>query len=101
MRCLWKEEQEMLLQSYDGQQALTLGGDGRHSTVGHSAVYCTYTVQDCSSRKLLNIEQIHVSVLKKYIIVHNSACNYNASTFSYVSCQWNDIAGLRGVSFSH
>ena len=53
----------MLIQSAAQAEQLTLGGDGRHSTVGHCAVYCTYTVQNCKDRKLINFEQVHVSIL--------------------------------------
>lgn len=61
IRKVWSKQQDQVVSNIsDG--TLEVAGDGRHSTVGHSAVYCTYSLQDCQTRKLINIEQIHVSI---------------------------------------
>ena len=59
---VWRQKQQEHLESLRGEKVV-LGGDGRHSTVGHSAMYCTYSVQDNASRKIVNAVQVHVSIL--------------------------------------
>ena len=62
IRYVWRQKQQEHLESLRGEKVV-LGGDGRHSTVGHSAMYCTYSVQDNASRKIVNAVQVHVSIL--------------------------------------
>ena len=38
-----------------------LSGDARHSQVGHSAMQCTYSVQDCSTGRIVHVEQAYAS----------------------------------------
>ena len=43
----WKEDQEQLIESVEDGE-IHVAGDGRHSTVGHRALYCSYSIQDSS-----------------------------------------------------
>ena len=43
IRYVWRQKQQEHLESVRGEKVV-LGGNGRHSTVGHSAMYCTYSV---------------------------------------------------------
>ena len=61
MRYVWRQKQQEHLESLRGEKVV-IGGDGRHTTVGHSAMYCTYSVQDNASRKIVNTVQAHVSI---------------------------------------
>lgn len=70
IRYLWKLKQEDFVKELKERgRDLVVGGDGRHSTVGKSALYCTYSVQDCESRKIINVEQVYVSILDVYAIL--------------------------------
>ena len=51
------------------EEKVVLGSDGRHSTVRHSAKYCTYNLQDNASRKIVNMVQVYVSIL-----LHSLCC---------------------------
>ena len=62
IRCVWRQKQQEHLESLTGEKVV-LCGDGRHSTVSHSTMYCTYSVQDNASRKIINTVQVHVSIL--------------------------------------
>ena len=50
---VWRQKQQEHLESLRGEKVV-LGGDGRHSTVGQSTLYCTYSAQDNASRKIVN-----------------------------------------------
>lgn len=56
----------MLEEVRRANRPLILAGDGRHSTVGKSAMYCTYSTQDCVTKKILNVEQVYVSKIMQY-----------------------------------
>ena len=43
----WHSYQEKILDSLQGKE-VTLAGDGRHDSMGHSAKYCTYTMFCCT-----------------------------------------------------
>ena len=63
VHCVWRQKQ----QEHLGDKKLVIGGDGRHSTVGHSAMYCTYSGQSRASCKIVSVEQVHESLL---FVVH-------------------------------
>ena len=69
IRYVWRQKQQEHLESLRGKQELVLGGDGRHSTVGHCALYYTYSVKDTASRKLVHVEQVHVSICHHYSLI--------------------------------
>ena len=56
-----RQQEDLLLSVAERDEPLVVGGDGRHDSSGKCAVYCTYSIQDISTRKILNTEQIHVS----------------------------------------
>ena len=62
IRYVWRQKQQKHLESLRGEKVV-LGGNGRHSTIGNSDMYCTYSVQDNASCKIVNTVQVHVSIL--------------------------------------
>ncbi|XP_055999261.1 uncharacterized protein LOC125649364 [Ostrea edulis] len=50
----WREEQLGTVESLQGQEIIALG-DGRNDSPGHSAQYCTYSIMDNSSKKIISI----------------------------------------------
>ena len=61
IRHVWERKQRAELQRLRECERVVLGGDGRCSQVGHSAMHCTYSMQDCSTGKIVHVEQVHVS----------------------------------------
>ncbi|XP_062581910.1 uncharacterized protein LOC134243692 [Saccostrea cucullata] len=50
----WKDEQMEVFHQMEGQSIVALG-DGRNDSPGHSAQYCTYTMMDNSTKKIVSI----------------------------------------------
>lgn len=72
---VWQKKQRAELERLrvdqrNDQFQLVLGGDGCFSQMGRSAVHGTYTVQDCSTNKIINVEQVHVSRIQKCFMVY-------------------------------
>ena len=56
---VWKSEQEMLLTNLQSSsKKLTLGGDGRCDSPGHSAKYGSYSVLDLDINKVIEMELV-------------------------------------------
>ncbi|XP_069138377.1 uncharacterized protein [Argopecten irradians] len=51
---LWKEQQASLLSHFEGRDVV-LAGDGRMDSPGHSAQYCTYSLMELDSNKIMSI----------------------------------------------
>eukprot|EP00794_Sanderia_malayensis_P021111 gene21111-23177_t len=54
---LWKEHQLEILSKYKNEK-LTIGGDGRNDTPGHTAKYGSYSVMDLDSNKILDVQLV-------------------------------------------
>ncbi|XP_031755428.1 uncharacterized protein LOC108644833 isoform X2 [Xenopus tropicalis] len=51
----WKKEQAAIMKSLSGQ-SVALAGDGQYDSPGHSAKYCTYSMMDLMSKKIVHFE---------------------------------------------
>ena len=51
---MWKSQQLALLSGFKDQKKLSLSGDGRADSPGHSAKYGSYTVIEMSCNKVLD-----------------------------------------------
>ena len=59
---VWSEEQSVLLaQSKARSTSLSIGGDGRADSPGHSAKYGSYGIIDLHTNKVLHIELVQVN----------------------------------------
>ena len=72
---VWNESQTSLLSECVSNGLLTIGGDCRADSPGHSAKYGSYGVIDLSSNKV-----IHVELVQIYI------CNMYYTTLCYKCC---------------
>ena len=62
IRNVWKVSQHSLLESLSGMgKKLTVGGDARCCSPGHSAKYSSYSVMDLKSSKILDVQLIQVN----------------------------------------
>lgn len=58
---VWSQEQSRLLaQSKAQSTSLSIGGDGRADSPGHSAKYGSYGIIDLNTNKVLHIELVQV-----------------------------------------
>ncbi|XP_052820913.1 uncharacterized protein LOC128246652 [Mya arenaria] len=51
----WQEHQQDLIQSFHGQDVIVLG-DGCNDSPGHCAQYCSYTLMENDSKKILTLK---------------------------------------------
>lgn len=56
---VWNKHQEQLFTAAAGRQ-LSIAGDGRADSPGHSAKYGTYTMLDVEDNKVLHVETVQV-----------------------------------------
>ena len=56
----WENEQQTLLDSLNGR-SVRLAGDGRCDSPGYSAKYCTYTMMDMDTQKVVDFEVVQVT----------------------------------------
>ena len=67
---VWNENQSKLLSECVSKGPLTVGGDGRADSPGHSAKYGSYGIIDLCSNKIIHIELVQVSIcLCSYCLV--------------------------------
>ena len=60
---VWKSQQAALLAELKAKgEPLTLGGDGRADSPGHTAKYGSYTMMDLNSGKIIDIQLVQVIV---------------------------------------
>ena len=58
---VWRQEQSKLLaESKSNSTSLSIGGDGRADSPGHSAKYGSYGIIDLHTIKVLHIELVQV-----------------------------------------
>lgn len=55
----WRSYKKRLIDSLSGKE-VTLSGDGRHDSMGHSAKYCTYTIFCCTIGLIVDIVLVQV-----------------------------------------
>ncbi|KAL3888117.1 hypothetical protein ACJMK2_000497, partial [Sinanodonta woodiana] len=53
----WEEHKKQVLSSFQEQELVVLG-DGRNDSPGHSAQYCSYTIMEDVSKKILTIHTL-------------------------------------------
>ena len=64
---VWKHKQLQLLAECVSQDSpLTIGGDGRADSPGHSAKYGSYGIIDLSTNNILHIELVQVNCMCSY-----------------------------------
>ncbi|XP_044141617.1 uncharacterized protein LOC122931608 [Bufo gargarizans] len=56
----WKQEKQKIHEDLNGLP-ICLAGDGQCDSPGHSAKYCTYTVMDLYTEKIIDFEVVHRS----------------------------------------
>ena len=59
---VWKEQQATLLANYTSKGPITIGGDGRADSPGHSAKFGSYGIIDLETNKVIHIELVQVSI---------------------------------------
>ena len=57
----WRRYQQRILERLRGVE-VTLAGDGRHDSMGHSAKYGTYTTFCCTLGLIINIVVVQVNI---------------------------------------
>ena len=67
---VWTENQSKLLSECVSKGPLTVGGDGRADSPGHSAKYGSYGIIDLSSDKVIHIELVQVSIIH-HLVLYN------------------------------
>ena len=58
---VWNDNQSVILSECVSKGPLTVGGDGRADSPGHSAKYGSYGIMDLTSNKVIHIELVQVS----------------------------------------
>ena len=72
---VWNMEQSTLLSECVSKGPLTVGGDGRADSPGHSAKYGSYGVIDLSNNKVIHIELVQVYTCILYTTSCYKICN--------------------------
>lgn len=71
---VWNKHQSELL-SNSKNKTLTVGGDGRNNTPGHSAKYGSYSIMDLDTNKILDLKLVQVSFLiNSDLLNHYATC---------------------------
>ena len=60
---VWTDKQSKLLSDCVAKGPITIGGDGRADSPGHSAKYGSYGIIDLSNNKIIHIELVQVSTI--------------------------------------
>ena len=69
----WHTEQQSLIDEVSGRD-VWISGDGRCDSPGYSAKYCTYSVMDQKTDKILDIETIQVSEVTSSNAMEREGC---------------------------
>ena len=67
VRSLWQSHQDDLVQKLNGK-TLSLGGDGRCCSPGHTAQFGSYSLMDLESKQVLDVQLVQVISLSHYMI---------------------------------
>jgi len=60
IRQVWKTKCQDILEVESLKKDLIIGGDGRCDSPGHSAKYCTYTIMNLETNKIITAELVQV-----------------------------------------
>ena len=60
---VWSKHQVVLLQEFQGKH-ITLGGDGRCDSPGHSAKYGSYSLMEMETNKVLDLQVVQVMTVR-------------------------------------
>ena len=66
----------MLDQVKASQIPLTMAGDGRHESMGHSAKYCAYTMFCCNTNSIIHFSIVQV---RKHVMLKQTKLTENIS----------------------
>ena len=63
----WKKYQKQIVTDIkkENEKGISVAGDGRHDSMGHSAKYCAYTILCCTTSNI-----IHFSLVQVWLEVH-------------------------------
>ena len=64
----WEDEKQALWSSLNGR-SVRLSGDGRCDSPGYSAKYCTYTMMDMDTEKVIDFEVVQVSQTSSSVVM--------------------------------
>ncbi|XP_046862780.1 uncharacterized protein LOC124456358 [Xenia sp. Carnegie-2017] len=56
----WKDYQRKILDRLQALESITISGDARHDSMGHSAKYGAYTIFCCTSAEIIDFSLIQV-----------------------------------------
>ena len=68
---VWTEKQSKLLTDCTSKGPLTIGGDGRADSPGHSAKYGSYGIIDLGTNKVIHLELVQVRTYIYYLQCSN------------------------------
>ncbi len=64
MLIYWKEYQVKMIEKVKASEnPLTIAGDGRHDSMGHSAKYCAYTTLCCTVPQIIHFSLVQVQLM--------------------------------------
>ncbi len=64
MLIYWKEYQAKMIEKVKASEnPLTIAGDGRHDSMGHSAKYCAYTTLCCTVPQIIHVSLVQVQLM--------------------------------------
>ena len=70
IKAIWKESQTVLLQQCIARGSpLSIGGDGRCDSPGHSAKFGSYGIVDMDSKKIIHLELVQVTTLLQDMLI--------------------------------
>ena len=86
INCLWKRNQDQLLDQLRDTE-LTLGGDGRCCSPGHTAKYGSYTLMDLTTSKVLDTQLVQVLVILSllYVFIYRYICDASYKQLNYIT----------------
>ena len=74
-------QKKMLDQVKTSQKSLTMAGDGRHDTMGHSAKYCAYTMFCCNTNSIIHFSPGEV---RKHVMLKHTKLTESISISIYL-----------------
>ncbi|CAG0895179.1 unnamed protein product [Cyprideis torosa] len=67
-------QQQELIEDLRQRERIDLAGDGRYSAPGYSAKYCTYSLMDDATKKVVHTEVLQCSESTSSVAMENDAC---------------------------
>lgn len=82
----WQRYQTLTLAKLkDIKDGITIAGDGRHDSMGHSAKYCAYTIFCCTIPMIIHFSLVQVSIIEFTSLIQCIHCRFNL-----ISCLMHD-----------